>query len=92
MPTKSVMGTRTEIRMNPVHQPSSIAPPLLLQEPEGWLEPSIAAVAEARNHIEPDEDVVVVVARVVKAEPRNVLPLAVVKELPLQIELRASLD
>lgn len=77
--------------MVPLVPPGPVAPSFLPEEFEGGSQPSVAPEPELGEKVEPDEDVVVVMVRIVPPEPGRV-PRALFEELPLEVELRPSLD
>src|SRR3989475_4473355 len=86
-------GTRAghHVRVHRVQQPAPVRPALVLEDLEGRPEPSVARESELGDHIEPDEDVVEVVIRIVEPEPRGV-PSPLLEQPPFQVELGSSRD
>src|SRR5947199_2911349 len=79
-----------DIRMNRVQFPPSVGPALLLEVGNRVLQAGVVPVSEGRHEIEDDEDIVVVVRRIVEAIPRFVMvPLAM--KFPLQVEFGRGL-
>src|SRR5437762_6165613 len=79
-----------DIRMNRVQVPPSVVPALLLQVGKRVLQAGVVPVSEGRHEIEADEEIVVVVRRIVEAIPRFVMvPLAM--KFPLQVEFGRGL-
>ena len=78
--------------MEGIHVPAAVSVPHRLQPVEGGLHSRVVSVSEGREDIEPHEDVVVVVDRIVEPEPRRVRSGSLAGQTALQIELRASLN
>src|SRR5208283_687792 len=65
---------------------------LPVQNLEGGLEPLVASEAEGCDDVQPHQDVVVVMDRIVQPEPGAVFGPALLEELSFQVELGSTLN
>src|SRR5205823_5267594 len=75
-----------------IHVPTSVAVPHPFEALEGGAESRVVPIAKGGEHVQADEDIVVVMNRVVKPEPRTVRSRSLADESALEIELGAPLD
>src|SRR5207245_703605 len=80
------------VRVKGIHVPASVAVAHRLEAVEGGPHPCVLAIAEGREGVESDEDVVVIVDGIVEPEPRTVRSGSFPKQPSLEVEFRASLD
>src|SRR5947208_12729112 len=78
--------------MHFVKSPSSFTPSFVVENLEGGAEPPVICIAEFRDKIQTNKDVVVVMNGVVEPEPGTVLFFSIIEKLSLEIKLDASLD
>src|SRR2546430_9525384 len=78
--------------MQCIHVPASVAVALLDEPVEGRLDARIVPAPEGREHVEADKQVVVIVDRVVEAEPGRVCRGTFAEQSSLKIEFGAPLD
>src|SRR5437879_4897168 len=80
-----------DVRMERVEVPLPIWPPLLPQKIQGESQSRIVPVPQRRDEIEADEEIIVVMDRVVEPVPRRVLSTLLVQFLP-QVVLGPEFD
>src|SRR5438445_1725956 len=90
-PAKLVHGVLA-VRVKGIHVPAPIAVAHRLEAVEGGPHSRVPAIAEGREGVESDEDVVVIVDGIVEPEPRTVRSGSFSKQTSLEVEFRASLD
>src|SRR2546428_7057272 len=79
------------VRMERVEVPPPIWPPLLPEKIQGKFQSPIGPVPQRRDEIEADEEIIVVMDRVVEPIPRWVLSSLLVQFLPQEV-LRPEFD
>ncbi len=77
--------------MGRFERPRPIASSLLPQDLQRSLEPLVAPVSQSCDGIETDEEVIVIVNRIVKSKPGLVYPPSLSVEFSLQVEFRSPL-
>src|SRR5207249_7341282 len=87
-----IPGSRSSIGMHFVKWPSSVTPSFVVENLQGGAEPPVICIAEFRDKIQTNKDVVVVMNGIVEPEPGTVLFFSIIEELSLEIKLDASLD
>src|SRR3990170_8924304 len=80
-----------EVRVSSVKVPCPVGSSLLLQKRDRVSKSPIITVSQGRHEVKADEDVVVVMDRIMESVPRSVT-WALLVQLPFEIELSASLD
>src|SRR5271170_2407401 len=75
-----------DVGVRRIERPRAVAPPPLLEPAEGGPEPRIASIPETGQDPEADEEVVVVVVRVMDPVPRGVRLPSFFHQVMLQVE------
>src|SRR5438093_13464276 len=78
--------------MHFVKSPSSVPSSFVIEDLKGRTESPVVRIAELGDEVQTNEDVVVVMNRVVEPEPGTVFFFSIIEELSLEIKLYLSLD
>src|SRR5206468_3355654 len=80
------------VRMKRIEIPAPVTVAHRLEPVEGGTHPAVVPVSEGGEHVDPDEEIVVVVDRIVEPEPWTIRGGPLAKQVSIQVELRAPFD